>query len=693
MEGIILNNIGTVYSEIGLYPEALEQFQKALVIRREIGDRAGEDVTLNNIGSIYWNQGRYSEALEQYQDALIIQQEIGDRLLEGTTSHNIGSRYHKQGRYTEALEQFQQALVIRREVGDRAGEGQTLAYIGAVYWEQKQYSDALNSYEQAMDQFKSIRVSAGSDSARASFISKHAGLYDLAAELYFQQDQPEKAFYTSERGRARSFLDSLATGYVELSDDTAALLYTQEQEAYSVRQAAQDELVKAKAQAASPDESLIADLEAQLIQAEKEYQAALEAIDARGDQLSQLVPGRSTVLDLHQIQVLLDGQTTLLSYWVLEEQTFAFILTQNSFDAVALPIPRSDLYAEIDNFLSFPNTNTAFPESATALYQDLIEPLKPYLTSPHLVVIPHGRLHYLPFAALTDGSRYLVDDYTITYLPSASSLPFIQQNTGRTVDTLLILGNPDTDVTDLKPLQFAESEAQAIAELFQATPLLGKDATESSVRQSASTAGVIHLAAHGTYNPYNPLYSAIYLAADEENDGSLEPHEVYGLDLARADLVVLSACQSHLGELSSGDELVGLTRAFFFAGTPTVVASLWNVDDETTELLMEKFYENLLEGVGKAQALQQAQIDVRAAYPNPYYWGAFVISGDGERTSFKSRKPENPSKLTSVLVPESTDKTTRVRVLWLYVILVSATGLTLVTLVVYFAKRLKNRQN
>ena len=162
MEGIILNNIGTVYSEIGLYPEALEQFQKALVIRREIEDRAGEDVTLNNIGSIYWNQGRYSEALEQYQDALIIQQEIGDRLLEGTTSHNIGSIYHKQGRYTGNTGAVPAgAGHTPRSRGSGRRRSNVAAYIGAVYWEQKQYSSALNSYEQAMDQFKSIRVSAG----------------------------------------------------------------------------------------------------------------------------------------------------------------------------------------------------------------------------------------------------------------------------------------------------------------------------------------------------------------------------------------------------------------------------------------------------------------------------------------------------------------------------------------------------
>jgi len=119
----------------------------------------------------------------------------------------------------------------------------------------------------------------------------------------------------------------------------------------------------------------------------------------------------------------------------------------------------------------------------------------------------------------------------------------------------------------------------------------------------------------------------------------LEVHEVYGLDLTNAGLVVLSACETQLGELSAGDEVVGLTRAFFFAGTPSVVATLWSVDDEPTKTLMEHFYTHLRQGVGKAEALRQAQLDVREEYPHPYYWSAFVLSGDGGEMSEMSGMP------------------------------------------------------
>ncbi len=654
-EGRILANIGLIYDSLGEYAAALDYHEQSLTIFREIGDRAGEGVSLNNIGGIYDSLGQYAEALDYYQQALAILREIGDRAGEGQSLVSIGLIYDSLGEYAAALDYHEQSLTIFREIGDRAGEGVTLNNIGGIYDSLGEYAAALDTYEQALTVLEAVRATAGSEAGRAGFIAQYASLYDRAVNLYHAQGQAAAAFHTSERGRARAFLDTMATGHVQLSD-TAADLYAREVTAYTARQAIQHALIQARAQSA-PDDTLISDLEAQLAQAEAEHAAALDAIAARGDQLAALVPGRSAVLDLPQVQARLDENTTLISYWVTDDQTLAFVVTADSLDAVTLPISHTALITQVNGFRDFANLYSAHPENAVALYHALIAPLHDLLTTPHLVIIPHNVLHYLPFAALTDGARYLLDDYTLSYLPNASILQYLPPSvppTGGEVaggQTLLILGNPTTGEYDstasfaterdgLGALPFAEREAQAIAALYGATPLIREAAAESRVHQQAGATRILHLAAHGKYNPVAPLHSLIALAPEGEHDGWLTVGEVYGLDLRQADLVVLSACQSHLGDLSAGDELVGLTRAFFFAGTPTVVASLWSVEDQATAELMEHFYTHLRAGMGKAEALRQAQLDTRAAYPNPYYWSAFVLSGDaGEVTAAPAETP------------------------------------------------------
>ena len=654
-EGATLNNIGIVYAHQGYYKEALGTYQQALAIRREVGDQLGEGVTLNNIGEVYRAQARYAEALEHYQQALTVEREVGDQAGEGATLNNIGIVYTELALHAEALEYYQQALAIVREVGDRVGEGKTLHNIGYSYQRQGKPDQALTHYEAAMEVLEAVRAVAGSEAGRAGFIAQYASLYDRAVGLYHAQGQDEQAFFTTERGRARAFLDSMATGHLELFDNTAAELLTREQEAYAARLSVQDALARARAQQ-PPDPALVADLEAQLSQAEQEHAAALAAIEARGGQLAALVPGRSSVLDLPGVQALLDEQTTLLSYFVLKDQTVVFIITHDSFHTVALDVSREDLTQEIQAFRQFPNLAVAHPESVVNLHDWLIEPLREYLTTPHLAIVPHSVLHYLPFAALTDGQRYLLDNYVTIYLPSASVLPFIRDNVGGAGGTPLILGDPATGDPTLDPLHYAERESRVVGDLHSTQPLIGEAATESALLQRASRASILHLAAHGVYNSYNPLYSAIALAPDEKNDGLLEVHEVYRLDLQNCELVVLSACKTQLGELGAegetvgvnpGDEVVGLTRAFFFGGTPTVVASLWSVDDRPTGLLMERLYTHLQDGVGKAQALRQAQLDVREEYPNPHYWAAFVLSGDaGEISAYAS-----PAKETTTPLP------------------------------------------
>jgi CHAT domain-containing protein/tetratricopeptide (TPR) repeat protein len=644
-EGRSLNNIGGIYDSVGRYEQALDYYLQSLTIVQGIGDRAGEATALNNIGSIYGSLGQYEQALEYYQQSLAISQEIGDRIRVGRSLNNIGGIYGSLGQDEQALDYFQQSLMILQQIGDRAWEGITLNNIGGTYASMGQHEQALDYYWQAMETLEWVRARAGTEEGRAGFIARYAFLYRQSAGLFHRQQKDVEAFYTTERGRARAFLDSLATRQVYLSDYAAAQVLAQEQEAYAQRKAIQDALARARF-LDPPDPELATDLEARLAEAEAAYQSVQEAIAARGAELAALVPGRGQdyLLSVSQVQGMLDKQTTLISYFLLEDKTLAFIITRDSFNTVSLEVTPEELVTQIRDFRDFADfTFPAYPTSVITLYGWLIEPLKEYLNTPHLAIVPHGVLHYLTFAALTDGQRYLIDDYVLTTLPSASALPFIQENARRSITSgqlPLILGNPTsghydatasfaTERDGLRPLPFAEKEAQAIAALYSVEPLIGKDATEGAVRGRASGAGILHLAAHGFYNPVAPLSSLIALAPDEANDGWLTVGEVYGLDLSRADLVVLSACQTNLGELSAGDELVGLTRAFIFAGTPTVVASLWSVEDESTALLMERFYAHLRDGMGKAEALRQAQLEVREKYPNPYYWAGFVLSGDG----------------------------------------------------------------
>jgi len=459
-------------------------------------------------------------------------------------------------------------------------------------------------------------------------------LYQKTTFVAHQLQQDEQAFAFSEQGRARSFLDALTTGTVELSDQPAAVLIAREQETYAGWLAAQEALAKAKAQN-PPDNVLIKDLENQLVKVKQAHTKALQAIEARDDELAALVPGRSAVLSLDKIQALLDDQTTLVSYFVIDNDpgALAFIITRDSFSVVELPDAKpSNLKTAVEGLL--PSLHDTHPQPLQHLYTWLIAPLKDQIRTPRVGIIPHLTLHYVPFAALTDEQTYLGEQYQLFELPSASSLRYIQQNASQATNSgAIVFGNPVTNETDLPILPYAAAEAEAVAQTLGSNDYTGANATELQLRESVSGKAVLHLAVHGSYNQYNPLYSALYLAPDSNGqyDGLLEVHEIFGLDLKGSQLVVLSACETQLGQLSTGDEVVGMTRAFMFAGTPSVLASLWQVDDETTQVLMTSFYKHWREdGMNKAQALQAAQADVRAnpKWQSPYYWAAFVLSGN-----------------------------------------------------------------
>jgi CHAT domain-containing protein len=372
------------------------------------------------------------------------------------------------------------------------------------------------------------------------------------------------------------------------------------------------------------DHELIQLLKKQQDQKHNEYENLLLKIELSNPEYVSLV--RVEPLPLKDVQHLLNPETTLLSYFVTPDTTLASIITHDAFQTVELPFSEEVLKAAILQARISGRPDDPPPKALENLYTKLIAPVKKHLTTPVIGIIPHSVLHYLPFAALTDGQRYFSDEYTLFSLPSASVLKFLQSKPKASDNSVLAMANGQA--AGLPPSHYVEQEVKALARFYKTHLLIGKEATESALKKRAENCSILHLAAHGELNTTSPLFSRIMLSPDQENNGALEVYEIYELDLRQTDLVVLSACETLLGKRSQGDDIVGLARAFMYAGTPSVIASLWQVNDYATKDFMIAFYRQLKRGKSKAEALRIAQIKTRAKYPHPYYWAGFVLTGD-----------------------------------------------------------------
>jgi CHAT domain-containing protein len=277
------------------------------------------------------------------------------------------------------------------------------------------------------------------------------------------------------------------------------------------------------------------------------------------------------------------------------------------------------------------------------LDQLLIAPLARWLpTSPDspVVIVPHGPLALVPFAALRDESgRSLLERHVLSFAPAASVFAYTRdKHVARatpvslgavTGQRALVVADPTPpEGSSLDRLPYAREEGQRVAaQLGRGVRLLvGGDATEAAVKRESGAFQILHFATHGLVAPDHPLASSLVFAAGSGEDGYLRVDEIFNLDLT-ADLVVLSGCSTGLGKLT-GDGIVGLTRAFLYAGTPTVVVSQWNVSDRATSQLMVRFYAELGRGASKAQALRTAALAVRRQFPHPAYWAAFEVVGE-----------------------------------------------------------------
>ncbi|MBZ5523292.1 MAG: CHAT domain-containing protein [Acidobacteriia bacterium] len=250
------------------------------------------------------------------------------------------------------------------------------------------------------------------------------------------------------------------------------------------------------------------------------------------------------------------------------------------------------------------------------LHSLLIAPIRAGLNARHLIIVPHSFLHYLPFHALTDGERALIDDFTISYAPSASVFVLCQEKAPVSSGKSLVLAVPDERAPYIRDEALHVASALGGARLF-----LGEEATEQQLRTHGPDSQFIHIATHGYFRQDNPMFSSIRLGSS-----LLSLFDIYQLRL-NAEMVTLSGCGTGMNVVIGGDELIGLVRGLLFAGAQTLMVSLWEVHDQSTAEFMQDFYLAYARVRNKAEALREAVLKLRGRQPHPYYWAAFALVG------------------------------------------------------------------
>jgi len=338
---------------------------------------------------------------------------------------------------------------------------------------------------------------------------------------------------------------------------------------------------------------------------------------------------RGRVAPVAEVRAALPDGLALVQYHVLAERVQAWVIRRSGITPVMIDTGREALARAAEGFrLSIRERSPEAQERGRDLYRRLIAPLG-LRQNEDLAVVPHGVLHYVPFQALRGPSGYLIEDRAVSYMPSASAAVALLARGPESRQALLALGNPDLGTSRLD-LPGAQVEVDRIGAVYPGAEVyVRREATKVRLMARAPLRQLVHVAAHADIDPIDPMYSRIHLAPTERASGELEAHEVYRMDLTRASLVTLSACDTGLGRVSRGDEVWGFTRAFLNAGASALVVSLWPVADDSTPLLMEHFYRSLREQPAR-RALRAGQLAVLRAprTAHPFFWAPFSLVGD-----------------------------------------------------------------
>jgi len=629
-----LTNLAISLSHHGDSQAALDLFRRA----RDLFTREGNQAWIATIdlyqALVFYKERRLTEArllseiaLEFFRSASFPGKAVLCELL-------LARVHLDAGRPERARSICQDAIARLEQAETPALNYQAYFVLGLIEEESGHPEAAREAYLHAHQDLESLRSHLRTEETKIAFLKDKLEVYEALVRMCMgdgaRPPDPEGAFRYIEQAKSRSLADLIAfrahtlptsgSGRLNLVERVRALreelnwysrsIQLEESRSGSMREARVEKLRRSAR-----------DCEHRLVEA----MASLRVEDREWATLQD-----AGTIDLDAIRSAVPADAMLLQYYRVRETFYACLLSRGGLKIVPLgsvPELRRALQLlrfQLSKFRLGAEYVATFDrqllEATRAhlqnFYTQLVAPIAKDLDAGHLIIAPHDFLHYLPFHALLDGDQYLDSRYSVSYTPSASVYYLCASRPARSASGSLVLGVPDPSVPQI------ESEVQAVASVLpNAEVYLGRAATHEVLRERGAQARYIHIATHGWFRQDNPMFSSISLGTSQ-----LSLFDLYQLNLP-SELVTLSGCGTGLNVVVGGDELMGLKRGLLYAGAQGLLLTLWDVHDASTAEFMKVFYEKLVAGPNKAEALRGAMAEIRERYEHPFYWAPFVLVG------------------------------------------------------------------
>jgi CHAT domain-containing protein len=611
-------------------------------------NRAGEAKVLRLIGELNRDQGKLDQARVEFEKALAIVATGGSAAESALLLFDLSDTSLVAGDKQKALDYASSCLTEANASGDWEMKWKAWLALARAQRALGRTRDALNSYQRSFITIEAKLLHPSVDALAIAFLEKRQAPYRELADLFIETGDIASGYKMAQYCRARATLDTVSAAQRHERRGMSP------EKRLAVRQTTQS-IISLRAKLATDlDAVQRAGLQAQLEEAERRKTELL--IEAQLGRLKSFTRPAS----LKEVQEsLLDPNDVIVEFFLGDQRSFVWFITRGDAKYIVLP-PRAEIEKKVSDYIALVSAKPSnqyldremakVKASATSLH-NLIFGRAGGVVQPgrRLIIVPDGLFYYLPFETLVHDDSYLIENCVIGYSPSVSVLALLRQQAesagqmellafGDAVFSQPIGGVRGNEAAGarLTALPNTRNEVLSISQQFPSNRVrlfLGSEASEQRLKAEAlRTYKRVHIATHGLIDELHPSRSGVALSAgdDADEDGFLEVQEIIAdLDID-SDLVVLSACQTGRGQLLRGEGLLGLTRAFLYAGARSVVVSLWKVSDVATTDFMKLFYRHLGAGMPATDALRRSKLEMiatRRAVRHPYYWSAFVLEG------------------------------------------------------------------